>query len=40
MTNGIACDFIKKPDVIRRVLEGYRHWKPVQGVSLQEHCPE
>jgi len=33
ITNGIACDFIKKPEVIRRVVEEYRHWKIVRGIS-------
>ena len=33
ITNGIACDFIKKAEVIRRVVDEYRHWKIVQSTS-------
>lgn len=35
VTNGISCDFIKKPEVIRRILDEYRHWKIVRGISPQ-----
>jgi len=40
VTNGIACDFIKRPEVTRRVLDEYRHWKLVQGTLPQPNCPE